>query len=142
MQDIVKIFHDFSQTQSWIFSYGNQANQNLLQSNLDTNQVYFLLDPVRRLKAFSEFGGSGYKSFEGSFLLVVKSNIDQLYFESLEEGKYGQNIEPLLRLKLPKLENELNCSDYRIDAWNIIDVTDIFDINLDGIIVNYKISVL
>jgi hypothetical protein len=142
MQDIVKFFYDFSQTKNWIFSYGNQANQNLLQSDLATNQVYFLLDPVRRLKAFSEFGGSGYKSFEGSFLLVKKSKIDQLYFQSLSAGKYGQNIEPMLRLRLPQLEDELNCSDYRIDSWSIIDVTDIFDINLDGIIVNYKISVL
>jgi len=142
MEDIVKYFYDFTQTENWTFSYGNRVNQNLLQSDLVSDKVYLLLDPVRRLKSFSEFGGSGYVSFEGSFLLVIKSNIDELYFETLTSGKYGKNIKPMLESYLPKLENELNCSDYRIDSWVVTDVTDIFDINLDGIIVNYKISIL
>jgi len=141
MQDIVRTFNEHANTLGWKFSYGNQANINLLQSDL-TDDVYMLVDPTRRTKEFSEFGGSGYKVFEGSFLLVVKSNLDQVYYSDTNEGKYSKNIEPLLNVDLPKLENEINCSDYQIVSWNVIDVTDIYDVNLDGLIVNYKIRVL
>lgn len=164
MHDIVEVFEKYCNELGWRLSYGNQANQNLLQSDL-TNDIYMLLDPVKRIKAFSEFGGSGYKSFEGSFLLVVKSNLDQTYynqteeekyknrvdsiegsvyeyFEGFAEGKYNSNIKPLLEIELPKLEEIINCSDYQIMNWSVLDVTDIFDANLDGIIVNFNLKVL
>lgn len=162
--DAVELFEKYANQLGWKLSYGNQANQNLLQSDL-SNDIYLLLDPIRRLKAFSEYGGSGYKSFEGSFLLVVKSNLDQTYYnqtteekfknrvdsldgsffevcEPFTEGKYNQNIKPLLEDELPRLEDLINCSEYQIMNWSVTDVTDIFDVNLDGLIVNFKLSIL
>lgn len=164
MQDIIDVFEKYANELGWRLSYGNQANQNLLQSDL-TNDIYMLVDPIKRTKAFSEYGGSGYKSFEGSFLLVVKSNLDMTYYnqtaeerfqnrvqnleggfleicEPITQGKYNENIKPLLEQELPRLEELINCSDYQIMNWQVTDVTDVFDVNLDGLIVNYKLQVL
>tara|TARA_R110002049_G_scaffold309180_1_gene518139 strand:- start:27204 stop:27719 length:516 start_codon:yes stop_codon:yes gene_type:complete len=167
--DIIEDFQRYSSQLNWVFSYGNKANQNLLQSDLDKEKIYLILDPVTRTKTFSEFGGFAGISFSGSFILVVKSTIDQTYYGQTEEerfvnrastldqsfnvenncldtqyraGKYNENIKPLIELQISDLENIFNCSDYKIDEWRITDVTDIFDANLDGIIVNFRISTL
>lgn len=143
--DIVDIFQDYANTLEWFFSYGNDENKNLIYSDLDTSKKYLLLDPVRRKKAFSEFGGSGISNYSGRFLLVVKSNIDQSYYKNEDgvlSGKYIENIKPLINTEITKLEDLINCSDYRIDNWDLIDVSNLFDINLDGILVNFSISVL
>ena len=167
--DIIEVFQSYANQLEWTFSYGNKANQNLLQSDLDESKIYLILDPVRRSKTFSEFGATRQISFSGSFLLVVKSTIDQTYYNQTEEerfvnrvstlngsfivnnkclstqyraGKYNENIKPLIENQIVRIESIINCSDYKIDEWAIIDATDIFDTNLDGIVVNFKLSIL
>lgn len=167
--DIIEVFQAYANQLEWTFSYGNKANQNLLQSDLDDSKKYLILDPIRRNKTFSEFGALRERSFSGSFLLVVKSTIDQTYYNQTEEerfinrisvldgffsvnnscqstqykaGKYNQNIKPLIETEVVRLEDIINCSQYKIDEWSIIDATDIFDANLDGIVVNFKLSVI
>ena len=169
-KDIVKLLNNYCSDLGWFFSYGNKANQNLLQStydnNLENNQIYFLLDPVRRISSFGEFGGVGRKTYRGNFLLVVQSDIDMTYYNQTNQeeflnrfnskdnpvivescpdtvkGKYEENIRPIIEDQLPKIENLINCSDYRIDSWEYIDATDVFDANTDGITVSFSISVL
>lgn len=142
--DAVEVFEDKSTDLGWTFSYGNKANQNLIQGDLVADKVYFLLDPVKRRRAFSEYGGTGDTAFSGSFLLLRASTIDQQYYEGqgTEKGKYKENIKPLLQTEIVKLEDVLNCEDYKINEWSIIDVVDVFDFNADGIIVTYNISIL
>mgnify|MGYP003670900834 CR=1 FL=1 len=142
--DGVEVFEERATNLGWTFSYGNKANQNLIQGDLVTDKIYLLLDPVKRTRVFSEFGGTGTTSFSGSFLLLKKSTIDQQYYEGqgTEAGKYKENIKPLLQTEIPKLENVLNCEDYKVNEWSIVDVVDIFDFNADGIIVTYNISIL
>ena len=142
--DLVEVLEQQATTLGWTFSYGNKANQNLMESDLVADRIYLLLDPVRRLRAFSEFGGTGTSTFTGSFLLLVKSTIDQEYYEGqgTEAGKYKENIKPLLQTEIPKLEDVLNCDAYQINEWSIVDVVDILDFNADGIIVTFNISIL
>jgi hypothetical protein len=174
--DGVEVFEERAANLGWTFSYGNKANQNLLQSDLIADKIYLLLDPVRRVRSFSEFGGTGITTFTGNFLLLIKSTIDQMYYgdqggevykdmyekrvvedggtlnsiscvNSLfptitNRGKYKENIKPLLQTEIVKLENLLNCEDYRINEWAIVDIIDIFDFNADGIVVTYNISIL
>ena len=145
MIDIVGILENYSGTLGWSFSYGNKANNNLLQSNKVENQIYFLLDPVTRTKNKSEFGGNGRISFNGQFLLVVKSNLDNVYHNQKDkvktDGKYEKNIKPLLT-QLELLENELDCSDYQIEEWSIVDAVNALDVNTDGLVVTFRISTL
>ncbi len=169
MADIVDVFEQHANTLNWRFSYGDKKNRNLLKSNLITDEIYMILDPVTRLRGFSEFGGTGTVGFTGQFLLVVKSTIDQVYHNQTSEqefrrrielqggtiynnsckdvneyreGKYTQNIQPLLNESLVELENLINCSDYQITNWSIIDVIDVLDVNCDGVLVTFNVSVL
>jgi len=145
MTDLVGILETHAATLGWSFSYGNKANQNLLRSNLTLTDKYMLLDPITRVKSKSEFGGTGEVTFSGSFMLVVKSNLDNVYHNQKEvvatSGKYKSNIEPLLT-QVELLENLLDCSQYEITGWSIIDVINQLDANLDGIIVTFSIKTL
>lgn len=146
MTDIYDIFKTHATTLGWRFSYGNAANKNLLVSDKVADRIYFLLDPITRVKGFSEFGGSGVVAFTGSFMLLVKSNLDNVYDnqkgQDAADGKYQKNIKPLLETDIVLLEELINCGDYQITGWSVIDVVNAVDANTDGIIVTYSISVL
>jgi len=135
--DIVEVFEGFSNDLGFTFSYGNKANQNLLQSDMIADKVYLLLDPVTRSSPSSEFGGIGVTTFSGSFLLAVKSTIDQVY-----EDKYDENIKPLISNQLEDLKSLFNCDAYQITGWSYIDGINLLDINLDGLVVTYNIAIL
>ena len=167
MSDIVDVFEKYANSYGWRFSYGNKYNQNLLQSDLIDGQIYMLLDPVTRQRPSSEYGGRGEKTFNGSFLLVVKSTIDQVYHNQTNEdsfrnrittsdgvlvdnecadpivlGKYIENIKPLLDTEIVKLEDDIDCSNIERPTWSVNDVTNIFDANMDGIVVTYSLKTL
>ncbi len=146
MVDLVKVLEDHCDTLKWSFSYGNVSNNNLLVSDLDADRVYLLLDPVTRLKAKSPFGGDGEVTFNGSFMLLVKSDIDKVYHNQLSvdssAGKYECSIKPLLEIQLQKLEDLIGCSNYQITNWSIIDTINAGDFNGDGVIVTYSIVTL
>ena len=135
--DLVEVFKTNATGLGFTFSYGNKANQNLLQSDMIVDQVYLLLDPVTRSAPSSEFGGLGVTTFSGSFLLAVKSTIDQVY-----EDKYKENIKPLINNQLEDLKSLFNCDAYQITGWSYIDGINLLDINLDGLVVTYTISIL
>ena len=126
-----------------------------------------ILDPVKRDREFSSYGGLKSQSFSGQFLLVVKSTIDAVYHNqteeqvfarrielnngeihsnscanfSLIEGKYTKNIQPLLNNDITRLEDLLNCSQYNVTNWQIIDVIDALDVNTDGILVTFTVKI-
>lgn len=143
MTDLVEVIETHCNTIGWKFSYGNKANQNLLKSNLIDGEITLILDPIKRSKAKSEFGGNGVITFTSSFLLVVKSNLDNTYYKQkgVTNGKYTKNIKPLLTA-LESLENILDCSDYEIEQWEIDDIINVLDVNMDGIVVTFKLSIL
>jgi hypothetical protein len=142
MVDLVEVIETHCNTLGWKFSYGNKSNQNLLKSN-KLDEITLLLDPITRSKEKSEYGGTGKITFSSSFLLVVKSNLDNVYYKQKESttGKYIENIKPLLT-SLELLEDILDCSDYEIEQWDIEDIVNALDVNMDGIIVTFKISKL
>jgi len=168
MSDFVKDLESYAVKHSIRFSYGNRANQNLLRSDLTPERTYLLLDPITRLKNFSEFGGAGNLAYSGQFLLVVKSTIDKTYynqdagerFENTTEamdggfvvnnscetpfgkGKYDAYIYPILTNALTLLEEEINCTDYQINNWQILDAINVLDVNLDGVLVTFNVSKL
>lgn len=167
--DLPQIFEQYSNKFSWRFGYGNRANNNLI-SDIKENEVYFLLDPVERVPRFSEYGGNTETVFNGNFMLLVRSTIDNNYhnqdqseardfyhrmlsqvsgqmnpsecedFSSVDPGKYYKNILPLLQIHLMQLSKSINCSDVRIDRWSIVDAINMLDSNLDGVIVSFSLT--
>lgn len=145
MEDLVGVLETYCDSLGWSFSYGNKANNNLLVSDKVEGKVYLLLDPITRIKSKSEYGGTGEIAFTGSFLLVVKSNLDNNYHNQKGQdkttGKYEKNIKPLL-VNLELLENVIDCSQYEIESWSIVDAINALDVNMDGIIVTFRIKTL
>ena len=137
MTDLVEIIKAHCDTLKWSFTYGNKANQNLLESDLIVDRVYLLLDPVTRAKEKTEFGSTTSITFSGDFLLLVKSDLDDVY-----DNKYNDNIKPLLVTHLQLLEDLIDCSDYEITNWSIKDTINVNDFNGDGVIVTYSIKIV
>lgn len=146
MTDLVDIFRGYAEGLGWLFSYGNSANRNLIVSNLIVEQKYFLLDTITRSKSNSEFGGTGEITFSGSFMLVVKSDLDNVYDNQKQQdrikGKYTKNIKPLLETDLVLFENLVNCSQYEITSWSIVDAVNALDLNTDGVVVTFTVKTL
>ena len=147
MTDFVQILEAHADTLGFGFSYGNKANINLFRSDSIIDKVYLLLDPVTRSHVGSPNGGVGETTFSGSFMLVVKSNLDNNYHnqkgQDKTKGKYEKNILPLLS-NLNSLKSLIDCSDYEIlpSGWVVIDAINALDANMDGVIVTYSVKTL
>lgn len=139
--DIVDYIEQEVKTLGWIFSYGNKANQNLIVSDLLEDKIYFLLDPVVESESASEFGGVGETEYSGSFMILVKSDLDNVYHNQQEQdktaGKYNKNIKPL-KTSLNLFRDVIDCSEYERQTWSKIEVINEMDVNFDGLIVTFK----
>ena len=146
MVDLVDIFRGYTEGLGWFFSYGNSANRNLIVSDLTIDKKYFLLDTIIRSKSNSEFGGTGEVTFSGSFMLVVKSDFKNVYDNQKQQdrikGKYTKNIKPLLETDLVLFEDLINCSEYEITSWSIVDAVNVLDVNMDGIVITFTVKTL
>ncbi len=146
MIDLVNIWRTQVESLDWYFSYGNVANRNLLSNGLESDKLYFLLDTITRDKDFGEFGGTGDVEFSGNFMLAKKSDFDNVYDNQKEvdytDGKYEKNIRSIIETDLVLFEDYVNCSDYEITAWSILDEINALDENLDGVIVTFIVKKL
>ena len=108
------------------------------------NTIYFLLE-YRKIKPVKNATntGSNAVAYEGTFYLVKQSDLDQNFFEETGNettGKYTTNIEPLLQV-LMELDNYFGCSLITYSTIGADDVTDILDMNADGLMVNFNATV-
>lgn len=145
MLDLIDTFEAYCVTLGLEFSYGTQANRNLLQNDKEIDKIYFLLDPVTEVTVGSEFGGDGEKTFSGSFLLVVQSSLDMVHHNQKgvvkTEGKYLKNIKPLKTI-LNSFRSKVDCSDLEITNWSAIDVINVLDANMDGLTVQFGLKLI
>jgi len=146
MTDIVGIFRTHCTTLGWEFSYGNKSNLNLLKSDKAADKIYFLLDPVARTGEGSEYGSDGETTFNTEFLLVKKSNFDNVYDNQKgvdkADGKYEKNIKSMFEDEFFKFKKLIECSDYQTVNWKVIDAVNALDANTDGVLVTYNLKIL
>jgi len=138
--DIVLYLEQEVKLLGWEFSYGNKSNLNLLEADKDIDKIYFLCDIVEASDAeVSEYGGYGAIDYKVTFMLLVQSEFEDVYFSQREtetdDGKYNKNIIPL-KTQLKKLKKVFDCSVYERRSWSVIDVVNQTDINGDGLSVS------
>ena len=145
MTDIVDILREITETElSWKFTYGRSDFQNLTEAdNENDSSTFFFLDPVSRDPLFSSSGGSlGQTDFEGNFMILSKSELDEVYDnqQSVDPtmGKYQKNIKPKLEVLLNNFKSKLFCRSIQIMRMKSTDVINVFDDNYDGILVSFK----
>lgn len=130
----------------WKFHYGRRDFQNLIETESENDLTpQFLLDPVRRTPNYSDAGlPTGTVDFEGYFILLTKSDIDEEYdnqkeINGVENGKWHKHIKPKIDEQFRMFENRLLCIDeLQIVRMSVTDVINVFDENMDGILINYK----
>jgi hypothetical protein len=144
MVDIVRIFESYATAKSFIFHYGRKTVLNLIDTgSLWTGQkddIYFLFE-YRKILTLKNQTQTNFKGtrYNGTFYLIKHSDLDQNFFQEVGEqsqSKYVNNIEPLLYI-LQDMENYFGCSEVVIEKMEADDVTDILDLNGDGIMVNF-----
>ena len=144
MIDIVRILKTFAESKGFIFNYGRKSVQNLIDTGENftglADTIYFLLE-YRKIKPLKNTTNTGSKAvaFDGVFYLVKQSDLDQNFFDETgteTEGKYTTNIEPLIEV-LTQLDSYFGCSLYEYSTTSADDVTDILDMNADGLMVNF-----
>jgi len=144
MTDFVEILNDYCDTNDIKFVYGRKASLNLLdnKTQLEPEKVYLMCEPFRRVPERTAIGKVKSYLFNGSFFLVVNSNLDMpIYNEAgnnSERSKYILNVKPLLDLHQDMI-NYFGCTDLEIINFEAIDVYDIFDQNKDGILVTFSV---
>jgi hypothetical protein len=132
----------------WKFFYGRRDFQNLVETESENDaKYYFYLDPVTRDKLYSKAGlPLGETEYEGRFMLLTNSDLDQEYDAQTdertnEEGKWLTHIKPKLEKVYGDFESKLVCEDIEIKRMQSTDVINMFDGNMDGILVNFKFKI-
>lgn len=141
MTDIVRIFENYASDQGYGYEYGRDKVINLLDISQGwdgvSNKIYFLHEFRRGMRV-----GNNTMKYDGTFYLVVHSNINQGFFNEaggVVDGKYANNIEPFVNA-YESLWNSFFCTDLEVLNTNFVDVTDFLDANLDGIKVGYSVQ--
>lgn len=134
MYDFLK---DLSTAKGWVFEYGRADFSNLFDANEQKEVVHLFLDPVVIRKNRNDSGEIESRTFSGSFMMLYSSDIDEASYQD----RYEKYIKPIVESKIEEIEENLNCEhQVKFDEWTSSEVINMFDYNLDGIIVTYKIT--
>lgn len=135
MYEILKVI---AAANNWIFEYGRADFNNLFEASEQKNVSHLFLDPVKIGKNRGDAGGVESISYSGSFMLLYSSDIDKVSYEQ----RYIDYIKPIISSQIDKVENDLTCEqEANIEQWEIVEVINMFDYNLDGIMVTYKVTI-
>ena len=117
----------------WVFEYSRKDYQNLYDE-MTTDKVHLFVDPITIDSTFTD-SGNETKSYSGKLMLLMSSDVDEGYGE-----KFKSYIRPLMTGALLLLKDELACSEFTINRFQSIEVINLFDFNLDGLLITYSIS--
>ncbi|MBP0904842.1 hypothetical protein ACFSKN_04755 [Mariniflexile gromovii] len=95
-----------------------------------------MVDPIKIVTNFDEYGSKESTDYSGSFMLVKSSDIDEDY-----NTHYQNYIKPIINTSTDIIADYIKCdTDFSIDSWSTIEVINVLDYNFSGVIVNYSIS--
>jgi hypothetical protein len=141
--DLKEIFEGIADKYDWFWSYGTRDNHNLLNNTEDFNKVYLAVDPIKRQDKINVYGGVDGCRNSGFFFIGLQSNFDDVDDKQRGAtlGRYDKYTKRLIEIELPKLLKEITCLDsYNIVFFEHIEAKNIFDANLDGLIVQYTLE--
>lgn len=133
MYDLIK---EIALVNSWGFEYSRRDFANLYDKEETTAPVIFL-DPVATTDDFDEYGTVLSKSYSGSFMVLLSSNLDEEDYDT----RYQTYIKPLVNGTLSQIKEAIKCtSSMYIESWREVEIINVFDYGFDGIVVTYSVS--
>lgn len=136
---LVNKFKTLCEGLDWFFDYGDYHWQNLNDLKDDTEaanqEIAFLLLWKDRDKTLNDYNEVTAETFEGEFLLVVRSKMD----DPSHLDKYEKRIS--------KVEDKAgtfqalisDCDNLFIKQWKESEVENVLDTNVDGLKVKFRI---
>jgi hypothetical protein len=118
----------------FVFEYSRSDYQNLYDG-MDNGKVHLFVDPITIDSSFSD-SGHETKTYTGKYMLLVSSDVDEEY-----KDKFESNIRPLITNSNQLIKDSILCSEYQINKFQTMEVINLFDFNLDGVLVNYSITI-
>jgi hypothetical protein len=125
-------FKDSAESNGWVYEYGRTDYQNLFDTFSSAATVHLFVDPITTDSTFSDTGFET-KTYSGKFMMLRSSDVDETY-----EDKYTDYIKPLIDGALQTLKDEIICAEYDINKFATTEIINLFDFNLDGVLVNYS----
>lgn len=139
---IVQTFREIAQAKDWYFEYGRPDFHNLY--DLDDQKTFkFFLDPLEENHTLTDIGNTSRTTYTGRFMLLKKSDLEEVYDGQLDtnipDGKYKRYIEPC-KDEIKSIITDLSCQGVQIASWRILEIINVYDVNLDGIIVEFVLQ--
>lgn len=117
----------------WNFEYSRKDFQNLFD-DMEYQKIHLFVDPITTDSTFTD-SGFELETYTGKMMLLVSSDIDESY-----NDKYMDYIQPLMIGALSTIKQTLICSDYEVLKFQTTEVINLFDTNLDGVLITYSIK--
>jgi hypothetical protein len=132
---VYEFFKNIAEFNGFAFEYSRSDYQNLYDE-MTTDIIHLFVDPIIIDSTFSD-SGHETKTYSGKFMLLVSSDIDEDY-----KQKYLDNIKPIIDSAIQVVKDDLRCADYDISKFQTLEVINLFDFNLDGVLVNYNVTII
>ena len=134
MYDILKTI---ATTNSYPFCYARKDYANLFDEVELPNIAHIFLDPIVIDSTFDDQNSEESKTYSGSFMILASSDIDEQDYDT----RYQTYMKPLLNGASEIIKTAIQCEgSVNITLWRETEIINIFDYNLDGIVVTYVIT--
>lgn len=111
----------------YVFHYARRDFQNLEEAV--PGAVHLFLDPVETFITIEQ----SLCQYSGSFLLVVRADLDKKY-----KADYDEDIYPLKQKLYGEFMTAIGCEDIDLQTLRIVEVVNLLDENYNGLIVEFK----
>lgn len=128
-------FKNIAELNGWVFEYARTDYQNLYNENISGGTIHLFVDPIITDSSFSDTGSEDKKSYSGKFMMLLSSDMDESY-----NDKYNNYVRPLINGALQILKDDLGCSEFDINKFQVLEVINLLDFNFDGVLVNYSLT--
>ncbi|MDP2686441.1 MAG: hypothetical protein Q8O62_04415 [Aequorivita sp.] len=122
---------------NYVFEYSRNDYSNLFNENEQIGTPHIFLDPIQLQTIFNEFNEEESTIYNGSFMVLVSSDVDDEDYEF----KYQNYIKPIITTTMKTIKDAIKCDGEKtIQLWQQIEVVNVFDYNFDGLLVTYSIT--
>lgn len=120
------------------FEYSRHDYRNLFDEIEQENISHIFLDPVKITDNDNDEGVTESKTYEGFFLVVFSSSID----EGDYEARFDKYIKPIVTGDLKTIKHEIRCGNKTtFNIWRYTEVINMLDYNFDGLMVDYNVTI-